>query len=199
MKCSVHADKTVIMVCRAQQCESCFVCVLCIAGSHNGHKMATIGEVGRMAKKRLQDTFTANDKYLDDQKRKIEIINGMQLADDMKQKELRQLMETQGQRMHETVDKVIAHMISHYDFKYERRLKELDCTKHLIREDITRVQSSQDSLEQTLETDDWLQIVEDEKKLTTTRKVEDLPEDITLGVTAEEVNNNLVEGILSAL
>ncbi|XP_021342145.1 uncharacterized protein LOC110442728 [Mizuhopecten yessoensis] len=199
MKCSVHADQTVIMVCRAKQCESCFVCVLCIAGSHNGHKKATVEEAGKAAKKRLKDKFMANVNFLEDQKREMERISNMEQTTTKKRGELRRMMETQGQQMHETVDKVITHMISPYEEQYEARLKKLKSIKRRTRDDIATIQSSEERLGHILETEDWLQIIQHEKKSKTTPKVEHLPKDTTPDIGAEEINKTLVMGVLSAL
>ncbi|XP_021342141.1 uncharacterized protein LOC110442723 [Mizuhopecten yessoensis] len=147
MKCSVHADQTVIMVCRAKQCESCFVCVLCIAGSHNGHKMATVEEAGKAAEKRLHDASMANVNFLEDQKREMETINSM----------------------------------------------EQTTSRNAI------VTSSEERLGHILETEDFLQIIQHEKKSMTTPKVESLPKDTTPDIGAGEINKTLATGSLSAL
>ncbi|XP_033755408.1 uncharacterized protein LOC117338247 [Pecten maximus] len=199
MKCSLHKDQTVIMVCQRQECETCLVCVLCIAGPHKGHEMTTLEEVGKSVKILLQEESKATIKYLEDQNKQLKRIKRMEQVNDQKQKSVHKLMEAQGQQMHEYVDKVINHMTSQFNNKYERRLKELKSIYQKTKDSSETIQTSQERLKQILETDDWIQIIQEGRKTMTVPIVEDLPEDTTPEVRVEEINKTLVTGILSAL
>ncbi|XP_069113800.1 uncharacterized protein [Argopecten irradians] len=199
MKCSMHEDQPVIMVCQRQECETSLVCVLCIAGPHKGHAITTLEEVGKSVKKQLQEKFVENKEYLMDQNEKIERIKSMQKENDEKLTKLRVLMEEQGQLMHEAVDKIIDNMNSQFENRYRGKKDELIGLNQRKQFSVETVQTLQQRLGHLLEAEDWAEIIMEGKKTITKPNGEDIPEETTPNIGPDEINKTVVTGILSAL